>query len=102
MAAYVIAQVQVTDPGRFQSYLNETPRTLAPFGGRFVARGGKTVVLEGEMKAERMVLIEFPSFQRAQEWYASEEYQRVKTLRAGAATVSIIAVEGYFDETPAF
>ena len=95
MAAYVIAQVHVTDGDKFKEYMKKTPETIACHGGRYLARGGETAMLEGDMNAERVVLIEFPSLQRAREWYASEEYQRIKTLRAGAATASIIAVDGY-------
>jgi uncharacterized protein (DUF1330 family) len=95
MAAYVIAQVDVTDVDKFKEYMKETPATIARFGGRYLARGGETVVLEGAMYAERVVLIEFPSLEKAREWYDSEEYRRIKPLRAGAATASIIAVDGY-------
>lgn len=63
-------------------------------GGRFIARGGQTIILEGEDEAKRIVLIEFPSMERATDWYNSDEYQKVKTLRAGAAIGSIIAIEG--------
>jgi uncharacterized protein (DUF1330 family) len=99
MAAYVIAQVNVTDGDKFKEYTKETPATIARHGGRYLARGGETVVLEGEMNAERVVLIEFPSLQKAREWYDSEEYRRIKPLRAGAATASIIAVDGYSGQT---
>ena len=95
MAAYVIAQVHVTDGEKFKEYMKKTPATIARHGGRYLARGGETILLEGKMKAERMVVIEFPSLQKAREWFDSEEYRRIKTFRAGAATASIIAVDGY-------
>ncbi len=94
MAAYVIVQVKVTDWERFKEYLKETPRTIARYGGRYVARGGDTVVLEGEEQAKRIVLIEFPSLQKAKQWYFSEEYQQIKVLREGTAVGSLIAIEG--------
>jgi uncharacterized protein (DUF1330 family) len=99
MAAYVITQVDVSDEEKFKAYLKETPATIARHGGRYLARGGETILLEGNAKAARVVLIEFPSLQRAREWYDSEEYRRIKPLRAGAATASIIAVEGYSAST---
>jgi len=94
MAAYVVAQVQVTDWERFKGYIAKTPQTIAAHGGRYVARGGETVVFEGAGEGTRVVLIEFPSLAQAKAWYASAEYQQIKGLRAGAATGSLIAVAG--------
>ena len=94
MAAYVIVQVRVTDWDKFKKYLNETPRVMAQYGGRYVARGGEMVMLEGGEQTQRVVLIEFPSLQKAKEWYHSKEYQQIKVLRAGAANGSLIAIEG--------
>lgn len=94
MAAYVIVQVEVADWGKFKEYLKESPRAIAQYGGRYIARGGETVILEGQEQAKRVVLIEFPSLKSAKEWYYSKEYQQIKTLRAGAATGSLIAIEG--------
>jgi uncharacterized protein (DUF1330 family) len=94
MAAYVIVQAEVTDWERFKEYLKESPGVIAKFGGRYVARGGETIMLEGGDGAKRIVIIEFPSLEKAREWYDSEEYQRVKSLRQGAATGSIAAIDG--------
>jgi uncharacterized protein (DUF1330 family) len=94
MAAYVIVQVEITDWDKFREYLTETPRTIVQFGGRYIARAGETVKLEGEESLRRIVIIEFPSLQHARDWYRSEEYQRVKALRTGAAIGSLIAIEG--------
>ena len=94
MPAYVIVQVEVTDWEKFQDYLKESPGVIAAHGGRYRARGGETVVLEGEDQGKRIVLIEFPSLRKAQDWYNSPEYREVKQLREGAATGLLIAVEG--------
>ncbi|HPI92374.1 MAG TPA: DUF1330 domain-containing protein [Deltaproteobacteria bacterium] len=94
MAAYVIVQVEVTDPDRFGNYLKETPRVMERFGGRYLARGGETVTLEGDGRPGRVVIIEFPSLKDAEAWYGSEDYRRIKGLREGAATGTIVAVEG--------
>ena len=94
MAAYVIVQTEVTDWEKFKGYLEKTPHTIKKYGGRYVARGGETVILEGKEEVKRVVLIEFPSLQKARDWYNSEEYQQIKALRAGAATGSLIAIEG--------
>lgn len=94
MAAYMIARVKVTDPTRYQKYVESTLPTIAKFGGRFVARGGQTVSLEGPEETRRMVILEFPSLERVQEWYASEDYQTVKKLRVGASEGEFLAVDG--------
>jgi len=94
MAAYMIARVKVTDPQRYRKYVEATPPTIAKFGGRFVVRGGQTVTLEGAEETRRIVILEFPSLEQAQAWYASEDYQTAKTLRAGAAEGDFLAVAG--------
>ncbi len=68
---------------------------IAKFGGRFIARGGRTATLEGPEETCRVVLIEFPSFERASAFYHSDEYKQVKQLREGAANGTFILVEGY-------
>jgi uncharacterized protein (DUF1330 family) len=94
MAAYVIVQAEVTDWERFKEYLKESPGIIAKYGGKYMVRGGVQVVLEGGSETKRIVIIEFSSLQKAQEWYRSEDYQRIKALRLNAATGSLIAVEG--------
>jgi len=94
MAAYVIARVEVTDATRYRKYVESTPPTIAKFGGRFVARGGQTVSLEGPDETRRVVILEFPSLERAQAWYASDDYQTVRELRVGAAEGDFLAIDG--------
>jgi len=94
MAAYVVVQAEVTDWDKFGEYLKETPLVIARHGGKYIVRGGEMVILEGDSQNKRVVIIEFPSLQKAKEWYHSEEYQRVKSLRQGAATGSLIALDG--------
>jgi uncharacterized protein (DUF1330 family) len=94
MSAYLIAKVKVTDWDRYKEYLKLTPATLEKFGGRFIARGGQIVTLEGSEITERIVLIEFSSLESAKEWYHSKEYGEAKKKREGSATASFIAIEG--------
>jgi uncharacterized protein (DUF1330 family) len=94
MAAYVIVQVEVTDWDKFREYLKETPRVMAKYGGRYIARAGEMVIFEGDEQSKRVVLIEFPSLQKVKDWYYSEEYKQIKSLRKGAATGSLIAIDG--------
>ncbi len=94
MAAYVIVQATVTDWDRFKEYLKESPGVIARYGGKYIARGGETIMLEGGDEAKRIVIIEFPSLQKVKEWYHSEEYAKVKSLRRDAATGTLLAIDG--------
>jgi len=94
MPAYVIARVEVTDWDRYNEYLKVGPGTIAQYGGRFIARGGEVIALEGPEETRRLVILEFPSLAKAKAWYNSKEYQNAKRLRAGASTGSLIAIEG--------
>jgi len=94
MAAYVIVRVEVTDWQRYKKYIEATPATIAKFGGRFIARGGETLSLEGPQETRRVVILEFPSLERAKQWYYSDDYQVAKKIRAGAAAGEMLAIEG--------
>ena len=94
MAAYVIADVKVEDPVEYEDYKKMVPATIAAYGGRFIARGGQTEVLEGEWRPNRVVIIEFESVERAKEWWSSEEYRAARELRQRTSTGSLIVVEG--------
>jgi uncharacterized protein (DUF1330 family) len=94
MAAYVIADVEVTDPVKYEDYKKLTPGAIAKHGGRFVARGGQTATLEGNWRPGRVVIIEFPTFQQARDFYTSVEYTAARRARAGAATLKMIVVDG--------
>ena len=94
MTAYIVVRMKVTDPEQYKRYTARTPDCVASFGGRFIVRGGETVTLEGPEFSDRMVVIEFPSLDRAKEFYNSPEYTEIKALRAHAAVGEFIAVEG--------
>jgi uncharacterized protein (DUF1330 family) len=94
MAAYVIADVEVTDPAKYEGYKKLTPDAVAKHGGRFIARGGQTATLEGNWRPGRVVVIEFPTFEQARNFYTSVEYTAARRARAGAATMKMIVVDG--------
>ena len=94
MSAYIIAKINVTNPDQYKEYTKATPGIIEKFGGKFLARGGETVTLEGQEENLRIVLLEFPSLEKAREFYNSKEYGETKKLRQGAATASFVAVEG--------
>ena len=95
MAAYVIAQVDVNDPERYADYRTMVPASLAAYGGKFIARGGNTEVLEGEKQLPgRLVIIEFESMERAKAWWASDEYREAKALRQAISNGTLFLVDG--------
>jgi uncharacterized protein (DUF1330 family) len=94
MAAYVFVNIEVTDPERYAEYIRVAPPTLVPFGGRYIARGGRAETLEGIVAAKRVVLLEFPSVEKAKEWWASDVYRGPKAIRQSSASTSMIVVEG--------
>ena len=94
MPAYVIVEVDVTDPAEYEDYKKMVPPTLAAYGGRFVVRGGACETLEGAWQPKRMVVLEFPSVARARQWWASDEYSAAKALRQRTAKTQMILVEG--------
>jgi uncharacterized protein (DUF1330 family) len=94
MAAYLIVNVDVRDPVRYQEYVKKVPATLAAYGGRFIVRGGQAERLEGDYQPKRLVVIEFDSAERARAWWSSEEYAAPKALRQSLAKTDLILVEG--------
>jgi uncharacterized protein (DUF1330 family) len=94
MAAYVIAEVTITDPPEYEAYRQMVPATVAKYGGKFVVRGGQLEMLEGNWAPKRLVVIEFESAERAKQWWASEDYREAKALRQRSAQTNMIVIEG--------
>ena len=94
MAAYVIADITVTDPEAYETYKRLAADSVAQHGGRYIARGGTRETLEGDWEPSRLVLLEFPDLESTRRWYASLEYGEAKEARRNAATARIVAVEG--------
>ena len=91
---YVIAQITVTDPEVYPKYVKLVQPTIDAFGGEFIVRGGRSESYEGTPPGERNVVIRFPSFQAAQDWYHSDIYAEAKALRQSASTSVQTIVEG--------
>lgn len=94
MPAYVVVQVEIHDPATYGRYKELAPVSIAAYGGRFLVRGGPTTALEGSWVPPRLVIVEFPSIERAREWWASEEYAPAKALRQASAKTEMLVVEG--------
>jgi uncharacterized protein (DUF1330 family) len=94
MSAYVVVQVDVKDPSRYEAYKKLVPPSLEKYGGRFVVRGGAVHTMEGTWAPKRFVLVQFPSVEQAKAWWASPEYAEAKALRQATAESQLIIVEG--------
>lgn len=97
MPAYVIVDVKISNPKEYEEYKKLTPSSIAAFDGRFIVRGGRTENLEGNWQPERIVILEFPSLDRAKQWWNSSEHAPAKSIRQKSATTEMIIVEGYSD-----
>ena len=94
MKAHWIAHVDVTDPQQYSEYTQRAPAAFALFGGKFMARGGRSEALEGRATPQRTVVIEFESYEQAVACYRSPEYQEAMSHRKGASKAEIVIVEG--------
>jgi uncharacterized protein (DUF1330 family) len=94
MAAYVIGDIDVTDPAVYDDYRKQVLATVTKYGGRFIMRGGKVEPLEGGWTPKRIVALEFPTMEQARKWYRSPEYAPLIGLRQRAARGRLILVEG--------
>ena len=91
---YVIGQITITSPEDYPAYVEKVGPVLEKFGGEFLVRGGRHEVHEGQAPGERVVIVRFPSYEKALEWYHSEEYAEAKALRIAASTSIQTIVEG--------
>ena len=94
MPAYVIVDVKINNHEDYEEYKKLTPASITAYDGKFIVRGGKTETLEGDWDPERIVVLEFPTVERAKEWWASEMYAPAKQIRQRTASTQMIVVEG--------
>ena len=94
MTAYVVFDIKVTDPSRYEEYKRQATPTVEMFGGKYIARGGRTEVLEGTWSPSRLVILQFPSIEQAKNWLNSPLYGEVKKIRHKSAVANVVVVEG--------
>lgn len=94
MAAYVVAQVKITDPDTFAKYGQQVPAVVEQYGGKYLVRGGNFETLEGEWDVGRLVVLEFPSMEHVHRFYNSPEYAPLIKLRQQSADTIMSTVEG--------
>lgn len=94
MPAYIIAEVEVTNPAGYETYRPLAGASVAQYGGKFAVRGGKTELLEGSPDPARIVVIEFPDTAAAKRWYNSPEYQEALKVRLANSRGRVLLAEG--------
>jgi len=91
---YVVAQITVLDPEAYKDYVKAVTPTVAKFGGEFIVRGGESETVEGAAPGARTVVIRFPSYKAARDWYFSPDYEKPMKMRQAASTSVQTLVEG--------
>ena len=94
MSGYVIANIDVKNPEAYKEYIDKVKPIVEKFGGEYLVRNGEYKVIDGEWKYPRTVIIKFPTYEKALEWYNSEEYQPVKPIRLANSVANGIIIEG--------
>jgi uncharacterized protein (DUF1330 family) len=94
MPAYIIVNIEITDPERYAEYIKVVPPTIAEFGGKYLARGGRNERLEGNYEPKRLVILQFDTYEKAKAWWSSDDYHNPKLLRQSASITDMILVDG--------
>ena len=94
MAAYVVFDVEIRDPERYQEFMTAVKPALAEAGARYLARGGPHKVYEGDWVPRRIVLLEFPSIAAWEAFYFGPAYQGLKAIRDACSSARLVSVEG--------
>ena len=94
MAAYIYANVEVTDPVAYEEYRQKVPAMIAAHGGRYLVRGGAVELLEGDAQPQRQVILEFPDMAALRAFYDSPGYSQLKRVRQGASRGHLLAIQG--------
>jgi uncharacterized protein (DUF1330 family) len=97
MPAYLISDITLRDRESFEVYRSRAADAIHKFGGRYLARLGEIQTLEGTWNPKMIVVVEFPSLERAREWYQSPEYGRALEVRDKALSRNLILVDGMDD-----
>jgi uncharacterized protein (DUF1330 family) len=94
MPTYVVGDIHITDPAAYHAHVPRALATIARFGGRVIAGGGKIDLLEGDPIPQRIFIIEFPTADAARRWYQSDDYQEALKIRQSASHGRVFLIEG--------
>ena len=94
MSGFAIFNIEVKKPVEYKKYVEKVKPIAEKFGGEYIVRGGETTIVEGNWTYPRTVVIKFPSYEKALEWYNSEEYKPVKQIRLNNSVANGIIIKG--------
>ena len=94
MAAYIVVDVEITNPEEYRTYTQQVLPTIEKYGGKFIVRGGQTEALEGDWQPGRFVILEFPGVEQARTWYSSPEYTAIIGIRHRASNSRMLLAQG--------
>jgi uncharacterized protein (DUF1330 family) len=94
MSGFAIFNIEIKKPEEYKEYVDKVKPIAEKYGGEYIVRGGETTIIEGNWTYPRTVVIKFPSYEKALEWYNSEEYQLVKQIRLDNAVANGIIIKG--------
>ena len=94
MPAYIVVEIEIIDPVGYEEYKIQAGASVHQHGGKYIVRGGKTEVLEGDWNPKRIVVLQFESMERSKEWLNCEEYREPRKMRHKTAKTNMILVEG--------
>ena len=94
MTAYVVVDIKVHDPEGYEEYKRLAPAAVEHYGGRYIARGGRTETLEGDWSPSRLVILQFESLEQAKKWLNSEEYREARAMRQRTTDTQMVVIEG--------
>jgi uncharacterized protein (DUF1330 family) len=93
--AYIIVEMNVSDPDRYKEYMAKAPACVKAFGGEYMVRGGRHETMEGDWQPHRLAVLKFPSYEQAKAFYNDGPYREVRKLREGATEYfNMVLVEG--------
>ena len=95
MAAYIFADIEITDPKGFEEYRQKVPAVIAAHGGKYLVRGGACEIVEGDWRPRRCVILEFPSLEKARAFIAAPDYAPLAALRQRTTNSRLVIIEGY-------
>tara|TARA_Y100000389_G_scaffold3633_1_gene3495 strand:- start:1328 stop:1618 length:291 start_codon:yes stop_codon:yes gene_type:complete len=91
---YVIAQLKVTNSENYKEYVEKVTPLVKKFEGEFLVRNGEYKIFDGETSFPRIIILKFPSYEKALKWYNSEEYKPIKKIRLDNSVGTNIIIEG--------
>jgi uncharacterized protein (DUF1330 family) len=94
MPAYIIVEIEITDPVGYEEYKKQAAATVKQYGGKYIVRGGACETLEGDWNPKRIVVLQFDNMQGAKAWLSSPEYVEPRKQRHRTAKTRMILVEG--------